>query len=141
MVHALMEAHRVLSPDGLLVDLRPAAVHRRVYHVRGKVERLLGVTRERFDDERASDRAVRAVMRSGHFEIASRALVPCDRVTSSLEMFRSWLRNFEALQSLAPHAWLLRRAERAVAAGRPGDRIVVRAPLDLWVLRRHQGRE
>ena len=135
-MHALTEAHRVLGPDGLLIDLRPAAVHRRVYHVRGNTSRLLGVTRERFDDERASDRAIHAVVRSGHFEIESEASVPCDRVTASLDSFRSWLAGFEALQDLEPHAWLLRRAERALAQGSPGDRIVVRAPLDLRVLRR-----
>ena len=136
MVHALLEAHRVLSDDGLLIDLRPASVHRRVYHVQGKASRLLGVTRERFDDERASDRAVRAVVRSGHFEIKSRTAVPCDRVGSSFEAFRGWMRGFEALQDLDPHDWLLQRAERALAAGRTGDRIVVRAPLDLIVMRR-----
>ena len=29
MVHALTEAHRVLKPSGLLIDMRPAAKHRR----------------------------------------------------------------------------------------------------------------
>ena len=140
MVHALTEAHRVLSEDGLLVDLRPAAVHRRVYHAQGTVRRLIGVTRERFDDERAADRAVRAVVRSGLFEIAIRTAFPCDRVTSSAEAFAAWLQNFIAMQNLGSHDWLVRRVERALARGGPQDRIIVSAPVDLRVLRPRHGR-
>ncbi len=41
MVHALREAHRVLKPDGLLLDLRPGPVHRRVgIEVYGHYEQL-----------------------------------------------------------------------------------------------------
>ena len=30
MVHALREAHRVITPNGVVVEMRPAAIHRRV---------------------------------------------------------------------------------------------------------------
>lgn len=135
-MHALTEAHRVLKADGLLIDLRPAAVHRRVHLVRGKEARLLGVLRERFDDERASDRAVAAVVQSGLFQASERTAFPCNRVTSTFEEFRAWLEGFALLQKELPsHDWLLRRVARAVVGCGGPHRIVVAAPVDLRVLR------
>lgn len=77
-MHALTEARRVLAGDGLLIDLRPSAVHRKVHAVLRKDTRLLGVMRERFDDERAADRAVGAA--AGTFDPACSSVV---RVASS----------------------------------------------------------
>ena len=134
-MHALTEAHRVLRPDGLLLDVRPAAVHRRVHLVRGAETRLVGVMRERFLDERASDRAVAAVLRSGLFARVSRSAYPCNRVARSFEDFRAWLEGFATLQDLPSHAWLLRRVERAIQGMGTPARIVVSAPVDLWALR------
>jgi hypothetical protein len=48
--------------------------------------------------------------------------------------FRAWLAGFVAMQDLSPHAWLLRRVERAFAEARASVRIVVSAPVDLVVL-------
>jgi hypothetical protein len=135
MVHALTEAHRVLEPGGLLLDVRPSAVHRRIHHRRGGRRRLLGVMRERFRDERASDRAVRAVVRAGLFETVSRGRFPCNRIASTFHEFRSWLEGFAALQRLPSHASLLRRVEQALRENDREDRIVIAAPVDLWVLR------
>ena len=113
MVHALTEAARVLTADGLLLDLRPSSVHRRVEAVsRGKAH-LLGVMRERFDDERAADRAVNAALRSGLFEPMARTRFPCNRVATEAEDFRAWLAGYVAMAKLSPHAWLLGRVERA----------------------------
>ena len=134
-MHALTEAYRVLRPDGLLLDVRPAAVHRRVHLVHGAETRLLGVMRERFLDERASDRAVAAVLRSGLFTRVSRSAYPCNRMARRFVDFRAWLEGFAALQDMPSHAWLLRRVERALEGVSGPARIVVSAPVDLWVLR------
>jgi hypothetical protein len=92
--------------------------------------------RERFDDERAADRAVAAVVRSGLFETAARTTFPCNRVMPTCHEFQAWLEHFVSLQKLPPHDWLLRRVERAFSEGSGPPRIVVSAPMDLWLLRR-----
>lgn len=135
MGHALTEAHRVLAGDGLLVDLRPAAVHRTVRAVSEKGSRLLGVMRERFEDERAADRALRAALRTGHFDLISRSRFPCNRVVTEAEDFRRWLHGYVAMQKLSPHAWLLARVEQAFRGARGPLQIMISAPIDLAVLR------
>jgi len=135
MGHALTEAHRVLAADGLLVDLRPAAVHRTVHAVSGKKARLLGVMRERFDEERASDRAVAAAVRSGLFAVVSRGRFPCNRVATAASDFQAWLAGYVAMADLTPHAWLGRWVERAFDEAKGSLRVVIRAPIDLIVLR------
>jgi hypothetical protein len=135
MVHALTEAHRVLDARGLLIDLRPAAVHRRVYVMRGDEVRLLGVKRERFAEERAAHRAVAAAVRSGLFAVTARTAFPCNRIATSFDAFRTWLQEFAALQDLPSHDALLHRVERAcLEGGRRRPRVVIAAPVDLIVL-------
>ncbi len=136
MVHALTEAHRVLKPGGHLIDLRPGAVRRAVGLVRGGRFQLLGQTREKFDDDRAADRAVARVVRAGLFRLERRRQFICPRVMDSLDEFRAWMDEFVRDAELAPHDWLVRRVERALAA-RPGKaQIAVRGPLVMQALRK-----
>lgn len=134
MVDALREAHRVLKPDGLLIDLRPAAVHRRVGVTQGDGYRLPWVMREKFDDDRAANRAVARVVRDGLFGAKGRTRFPCYRLMDTLDEFREWLADFTSRGKCPPHDWLVRLVERElrVRAGQTG--IVVSAPLDLRVL-------
>jgi len=67
MVRALREVHRVLRPNGVLLDLRPAAQHRRAGLGEGQRWHPIGAMREKFDDDHAADRAVRQVIREGLF--------------------------------------------------------------------------
>src|SRR5258708_34087586 len=67
MVHALQEARRVLKPGGILIELRPAPIHRRVWITRGGGDQLLGAMSEVLDDDRAANQAVAEVLRSGLF--------------------------------------------------------------------------
>src|SRR5215510_13314825 len=69
MGHALREAHRVLKPGGLLIDLRPAPAHRRVGIVSGGRYRRLGTTRESLDPDHAAGRALRRIRRTGLFRL------------------------------------------------------------------------
>jgi hypothetical protein len=69
MVHALRQAHRVLKPGGLLIDLRPAPAHRRVGIFSGGRHRRLGTTRESLDLDRAGERTVRRACRAGLFRL------------------------------------------------------------------------
>ena len=65
MVHALREAHRVIKPNGILIDLRPALVHRRVGIERAGRFRQLGRMYESLDDDREANRSVAYVLRAG----------------------------------------------------------------------------
>jgi SAM-dependent methyltransferase len=136
MVHALREAHRVLRPGGLLVDLRPAAKHRRIGLGQGRRWRLVGVMRETFDEDHAANRAVARVVRDGLFQRQARAEFGLDRVMDRMEDFHRWLEEFGKRRTVAAHGWLIRRLERALVTRPRRVRIVARGPMTLQVLRR-----
>src|SRR6266508_1791714 len=93
MVHALGEAHRVLKPGGLLLDLRPGAVHRRIgIEVDGQYEQL-AVMSEKLDDDYAANRAVAEVIQQGLFGAISRIQFNCNR-KMALKDFEVWLGDF-----------------------------------------------
>lgn len=120
----------MLKPNGLLIDLRPAAVHRRVgISFRGRW-RQLGVMREPLDDDRAANRAVLRVLNEGLLKRASRTQFDCLRVMDRLEEFRDF---FETTPS---PDWLLERVASALADKRGKVKIVVRGPLTMQVLRK-----
>jgi len=134
MVHALREVHRVLRREGVLIDLRPAAVHRRIGIGRDRRWKLAGVMQEDFRDDHAADRAVRRAVREGWLRRGRRIEVMVDREMDSMEDFREWLGEFGQRRALPGHASLVRRTARAHdTSGLP---IVCRAPVVLQVLRR-----
>lgn len=136
MVHALRETHRVLKPDGLLVDLRPASIHRRVGITRGEDRKFRWTMRENFDDDHAADRAVDHVAREGLFRAEGRKRISCYRMMDTIGEFKEWLTDFIQKGTFESHDWLVRRLERAlsVESGKAG--IVVSAPLVLRALRK-----
>jgi SAM-dependent methyltransferase len=136
MVHALRETHRVLRPGGLLVDLRPAARHRRIGLGPGRRWRLVGVMRERFDEDRAANRAIARVVRDRLFQPRARAEFGLDRVMDGMDDFRRWLEEFGQRRTMAAHGWLIRRLERALARRPRRVKIVARGPMTLQVLMR-----
>jgi SAM-dependent methyltransferase len=134
MVHALREAHRVLRPGGIVVDLRPAAKHRRVGLGRGRRWRQVGVMRESFDKDRAADRAATEVVRAGLFRRGARAEFLVDREMDTMEDFLAWLRDFGQRRPLASHAWLIARLRRELAVKEAT--IVGRGPVKLQLLQK-----
>ncbi len=134
MVHALREAHRVLRPGGMLVDLRPEAVHRRVGIGEGRRWRLVGVMREGFEEDWAADRAVAQVLRDRMFRAGRRRRFVLDRVMDGTADLRDWIAEFGQRRALASHRWLLGRVERALE--RTPGRIVGRGPVVLRPLLR-----
>lgn len=134
MVHALLEAHRVLKHGGLLLDLRPAIMHRRVGIVENGEYKLLWRMREGFDDDHAADRAVDDVIERGLFNQTGRTSFPCFRVMDNIGEFREWLLDFVERNKHESHDWLDRRLEKKLAASPPKTKIAVRAPLVLRVL-------
>jgi hypothetical protein len=134
MVHALHEVHRVLQAGGILVDLRPAAQHRRIGLGKGRRWRQVGVMRESFDKDRAADRAVGEVVRTRLFRRGARAEFQVDREMDTMEDFLAWLKDFGQRRALVTHDWLVRKLKRALAARE--ETIVGRGPVTIQVLRK-----
>ncbi len=135
MVHALKKTHRVLKANGLLIDLRPAIRHRRVGVGEGSEVRWLGWTHERFDEDRAANRAVAEVLQRGLFRRTSLIHFDLDRVMESAEDFETWLADFGGAAEAPLHARLISRLRTAVRE-EGEDCITVRGPLRLAVLQR-----
>lgn len=116
-----------------MIDLRPAAIHRRVGVAIGDGYQLRWVMREHFDDDRAADRAVKEVVREKLFKAERRLKFDCYRVMDNVEEFVVWLDDFINKGDFESHDWLVRRIERELEAT---ERIVVSAPLILRALRK-----
>jgi hypothetical protein len=136
MVHALHEAHRVLKPNGLLLDLRPGPKHRRVGIVRGRRWREVGAMREKFDDDRAANAAVAHVLREGLFRRQEKRQVDLRRSMDTLKDFRAWIDEFVQLADLPSHDWLIERVKHALIQERGKAKITVQGPLQMWVMRK-----
>lgn len=134
MVHALCEARRVLKPSSILIDLRPAIKHRHVGIVRAGRYRMLGTTRERFDEDRAANRAISLVLGKKLFRQEWRTQFECDRVFATLSAYREWMSEFTQVGGLQPEDSLARRVEGAIKGQRGKSKIVIRAPLVMRVL-------
>ena len=135
MVHALTEAHRVLKPNGILLDVRPAAQHRRAGLGEGKGWRFVGAMREPLDDDFAADRAIRQVMRAGLFRRKFQIEFNLDRVMDTLQDFRAWLDDFPKDKASILNS-LDQKIERALATKPDGTKITMRGPLKIGLLRK-----
>jgi SAM-dependent methyltransferase len=134
MVHALYEAHRVLKPDGILIDLRPAPAHRRLGIGQGRTWQFVGQLHEILDDDHAADAAVARVVREGLFHPDKRIQFQLDRVMDSTAELRDFLDEFAQRRDLVPHTSLLERLERKYARLSKPSKITVRGPMHLAVL-------
>lgn len=134
MVHALCEARRVLKPNSILIDLRPAIRHRHVGIVRGGRYTELGTMRERFDEDRAANRAIAHVLGKKLFRREWRTQIECDRAFGTLGAYRDWMSEFTQLGGLPAHDSLVQRVEQASKGQRGKSKIVVSAPLVMRVL-------
>jgi len=134
MVHALQEAHRVLKPNGILIDLRPAADHRRSGLGLGRSWQLVGVLRESLAEDRAADAAIATVIRRGLFKSRSRVRFDLDRVMDALDEFRLWIEDFSRVEKYGDHEWLIERLARTLARAKHGRKITVRGRMTLGVL-------
>ena len=133
MVHALREAHRVLKPNGLLLDLRPGLKHRRVGFSRTGRWHLVGIMRENFSDDRAANTAVALILREGLFERERQMQLDLKRYLETLNDLETWLDEYS---KLGRHDWLVKRVRRALLNESDETKIVVRGPLELSVMRK-----
>jgi hypothetical protein len=131
MVHALHEAQRVLQPSGILLDLRPAPVHRRVaIQSDGKLQEVT-VMREYLQDDYVANRALKQVLRDGLFKSEKYLEFNCNRVLDTLSDFRLWLADFVDRGGAPIQDSLLARIERAYQNTPGKKKIIVHAPLML----------
>ena len=136
MVHALQEAHRVLKPQGLLIDLRPAPAHRRLGLGEGRRWQFVGLLHEVLDDDHAADAAVAQVVRERLFRRESRTQFQFDRVMDTLDEVRVWLGDFDQRRELPSHEPLLERLQRKRDRLKTPEKITVRGPIRLALLRK-----
>jgi hypothetical protein len=139
MVHALHEAQRVLQPNGILFDLRPAPVHRRVgIQSDGKFQEV-AVMREYLEDDYVANRAVKQILREGLFKSEKYVQFNCNRILNRLSDLREWLTDFADRGGGPMEKSLLAKVER-VYENTPGrKKIIVHAPLMLRRLRNLAG--
>jgi hypothetical protein len=106
MVHALQQAARVLQPAGLLIDLRPAPVHRRAGIVHQSDILPVGSMHEDLASDRAADTALGRFIRGGSVRRRS-TTIDCHRYLTGWLTFASTLPSSD----VPAHARLLRRVE------------------------------
>ncbi len=128
MVHALREAHRVLKPAGLLIDLRPSSAHRQVGILRAGRCQPLSTVHRNIDDVRAANRAVARVVRAGLFKIKRRIRFHCNRVMDTPAEFQDWWDEFAHIRL---DDSILRSIHDALQNNREEKKIFVTTPLVL----------
>ncbi|MGH2606818.1 MAG: hypothetical protein ACRDG5_09535 [Anaerolineales bacterium] len=137
MVHALQEAHRVLKPQGQLIDIRPGPSHRRVGILNRRRWRLVGVMQESLQPDRAANAAIRVALGKGLFRREAYAKVDLWRHFDTLADFGDFLQEFTRLGAdLPPHDWLEQRLKTSLAGMPSTAKIVIRGPLELRRLRK-----
>ena len=137
MVHALREAQRVLQPNGILFDLRPAPVHRRIGIQSAAGIQQVGAMREDLTDDYAANQAVKQVLREGLFKSERSTQFKCNRVMDSLKEFQTWLFDFTTLgrEGSSAHDWLSQRVEQVYYSIPGKKKIIIHSPLQLRRLR------
>ena len=139
MVHALRQARRVLKSSGFLVDLRPAAVHRRVgLEIAGSYQQL-AVMEEEFDDDHAANRAVKEMIDKGLLTLVRRTRFDCTRRMDRFIDFHRWLDEYIRLTKVRLPERLVQKVRDGLQSQRAKSRgekikIVVLGPIDLRVL-------
>lgn len=138
MVHALREARRVLKPNSVLIDLRPAVAHREAGIVTGGCYRKVGKMQERLEIDRAANRAIAQVLHDGLFRIHRRARFEGRCVYDTFAEFRGAICRSAEAGELVSYKRLLRRVELACQQS-SSCRIETRGPLSMNVLVKQEG--
>lgn len=142
MGHALNEIHRVLKPDGIVVDIRPnypahkgnrRRAQRQVVCIEGEREIPVGVMRRELSKFRYTDRLVEKALRRGGFTL----------VTRETFYFRHHFRSFVAFNRFKAEQWSVfkqsladrRRLEKVIRTY-PDAHIRADDPVQLNVMRK-----
>ena len=115
-MHALQEAWRVLKPDGILIDLRPATEQSRVGITRAGQFSQIGETLISFDDFMAADQAFNQVIQMGRFTPRHSDQFLCTLITPSYKQLREWIYDPEQPDSEQHSDWLVNQVRQAMKA-------------------------
>ena len=141
MVHALRQARRVLKTDGLLLDLRPAAIHRSVgIEIDGAYQQVAKME-EVFHGDYAANGAVKTMIEAGLLKLTSRIRFDCTRRMDRFSDFRTWLDEYISLGEVRRPEKLAEKVRKALRSYNGKARIVVLGPVDLRVLVKTVNRE
>jgi SAM-dependent methyltransferase len=125
MVHALGEIHRVLVPDGILIDLRPIADQWPVEVFSAREMRQTGHVTDLplgLEDDEAANRAMRNAESNGWFQREKETFFPLHYVWDTASDMEKWIdeewENFigldEATRRTTRSAWALGDADSRV---------------------------
>jgi hypothetical protein len=134
MVHALREAWRVLRPDAVLIDLRPAIEHGRVGLVRNGEFAVQWRTRESLAPYRAASRSLACAEKLKLFGRRRSSRFICTTVFPSPEHLKDWLYDWYERECFHHADDLVRRVEEARRQPELAGSIVARIPFMLKVL-------
>ena len=131
MVHALGEIHRVLVPDGILIDLRPIADSWSIEVFSARETRETGHVTDLplgLEDDEAANQAMRNAETNGWFTRESEAFFPLHYVWDTASDMEKWIdEEWETFIGLDED---VRRATRSAwALGDADSRVRVRAKM------------
>ena len=137
MVHALEEIHRLVKPDGILIDIHPVVESSHVeIHQGGKLDVAGSFTvRQWCIDYEQADEALTEVIQRGLFAVEREgifdSLTHYDSVaemrTSLKESIDKFARDSQSIDEAAPDAEAIAaRAEEMMQAAAPGAELIVR---------------
>jgi hypothetical protein len=115
MVHALRETWRVLEPDSLLIDLRPAVRHARIGLFRDRRPTIQWKMRESLGSYRAANRSLRLAEESGLLRRVHTSRFTCTTVFPSVEHLRDWLCDWYGADSAGDVDDQVRQVQAALA--------------------------
>jgi SAM-dependent methyltransferase len=141
MVHALGEIHRVLAPDGVLIDLRPLCDRWSVEVVSARETRVTGYVTDLplgLEDDAAANRAMAQAEANGWFTREKETFFPLNYLWDTASDMEKWIdeewENFIGLDEET------RRATRSAwALGDADSRVRVRVKMLITRWKKQQG--
>lgn len=136
MVHALNEIHRVLTPDGVLIDLRPLCDHWDIEVVSARETRETGAMTDLprgIEDDEAANRAMAAAESNGWFQREKETLFRIHYVWDTASEMKEWVDDeWENMNSLDPAARQATRSAWALGDADSQVRVKVKMLIARW---------
>lgn len=136
MVHALNEIHRVLTPDGVLIDLRPLCGHWDIEVFSARETRETGTMTDLprgIEDDEAANRAMAAAESNGWFQREKETLFRIHYVWDTASEMEEWVDDeWENMNSLDPAARQATRSAWALGDADSQVRVKVKMLIARW---------